>query len=76
MLAGVVIVPLSLLAGALPDAPGRRHGPLSFGVYIAVVAGIRATASGVLEVLGWPLRSGRGGQQSGHQRQKTQAPPL
>ena len=57
MLAGVVIVLAVLLwRGALPDDPDSVMGA-SFGVYIAVVAGIMAIASGVLEVL-----DGRSGQ--------------
>ena len=57
MLAGVVIVLAVLLwRGALPDDPDSVMGA-SIGVYIAVVAGIMAIASGVLEVL-----DGRSGQ--------------
>lgn len=57
MLAGVVIVLAVLLwRGALPDDPDSVMGA-SLGVYIAVVAGIMAIASGVLEVL-----DGRSGQ--------------
>ena len=57
MLAGVVIVLAVLLwQGALPDDPDSVMGA-SLGVYIAVVAGIMAIASGVLEVL-----DGRSGQ--------------
>jgi len=57
MLAGVVIVLAVLLwRGALPDDPDSVMGA-AIGVYIAVVAGIMAIASGVLEVL-----DGRSGQ--------------
>ncbi|DAC15782.1 MAG TPA: hypothetical protein HA276_06940 [Candidatus Poseidoniaceae archaeon] len=57
MLAGVVIVLAVLLwRSALPDDPDSVMGA-SIGVYIAVVAGIMAIASGVLEVL-----DGRSGQ--------------
>ena len=57
MLAGVVIVLAVLLwRGALPDDPDSVMGA-SLGVYIAVMAGIMAIASGVLEVL-----DGRSGQ--------------
>ena len=57
MLAGAVIVLAVLLwQGALPDDPESVMGA-SLGVYIAMVAGIMAIASGVLEVL-----DGRSGQ--------------
>ena len=57
VLAGIVMVLAVLLwHGALPDDPDSVMGA-SLGVYIAVVAGIMAIASGVLEVL-----DGRSGQ--------------
>jgi hypothetical protein len=57
MLTGIVMVLAVLLwQGALPDDPDSVMGA-SLGVYIAVVAGIMAIASGVLEVL-----DGRSGQ--------------
>lgn len=57
MLAGVMIMLAVLLwRGALPDDPDSVMGA-AIGVYIAVVAGIMAIASGVLEVL-----DGRSGQ--------------